>query len=67
MIVTHTIKGKTFKAFSDCLFTMNGGQEYKIISTEKRYKLHYHTVKNSKGELREFEHNELIQLVEDNP
>jgi hypothetical protein len=45
---------------------MKKGRIYKIVGSEKRDGKFFHTVKNDKGEFAEFEHEELIEIVEQN-
>ena len=58
-------------SFSQLDFTMKAGRHYKIIATTRigdwPHAKYIHTVKNDQGEYAEFEHSELIRMVEENP
>ncbi len=59
-------------SFSSREFTMKSGRKYTLVATTtvqvSKYKSKYiHTVKNDQGEYQDFEHSELIRMVEENP
>ena len=58
-------------SFSSREFTMKQGRKYTIIATTRtgdyRHARYIHTVKNDQGEYADFEHSELIRMVEENP
>lgn len=61
-----TIGSKEEKCFKSCRFTMRS-RNYTIISTTHKGRQYIHTVKNDQGEYQDFEHSELIRMVEENP
>lgn len=67
MIYICQINGKNIRYLKSRFFTMDNGRKYEIIATEKIKSKHIHTVKNDKGEYREFEHDELMTLIEKYP
>lgn len=66
MIQSCTLKGSTVRYFGSTTFSMSG-RNYHIISTRTTGRGIYDavdTVKNDRGETRDYRRNELIDMIE---
>jgi hypothetical protein len=58
---------KDGKKYFDSLYFNMSDRKYKLIGAEIKGRKVIHTVRNPEGELKEFEHDELINLIEQYP
>ena len=62
-IITTIVDGRTSKSFVSRFITMYG-RKYEIVECGRNGRYWYQVVKNERGEKKEYEHNELAKILE---